>query len=731
MSKYFILFRQYFLHIVSFFVPLIFFILTLSPTVNFGDTGELITAAATLGIPHPPGSPIWVALVHLFTYIPVSSIAYRVNLSSAFFVAASSLVLYILTLDILNQIIKKYKNHNPYESLTKKQLKRQRDQIEKFFKSQNGKSELLEKFAPLITLTIVLVYSFTFPILSHAVYTEVYPLNTLFYVIILFFVTQFIIKNSVKYLYASMFIFGLAITNHYLILLAFPTIFIAAAVSYKNVVKPKVLFTSFIVFLLGLSFFLFLLIRSKANPPIDWGNPENLTNFLSVIQRKQFDSKQIFQTGIVSLPIQKFAGISDFVMRIFQSFYTLFKIVTQAYTYLLAAVGLIGIYAFYRYHRKFFILFMTSFLATGAGFAFLTGLSVSANDKMTPFLPALLSFAVFIAIGIAYIFKYITRISYFILAFPIYFIIINFNAVDMHPNTIAYDHARLMLKLVSKNAIIFTEENNWLFPLAYLQIVEKQRPDVTIYDRNGNIFNDIYKEARNNYRYESEFERKRREIENQILSTSNSEVYYAVDKTFENYKGGKISREGILYKIGSPRDVDFGEYYKEILSIDDKNRPGFWDAEYMVAYYHMQYADNLIEHTQSTKAFEELKKAQNWGRNDYRMLNNIGIYYLRLKNYDGAKDAFQEAIKINPDYYIGYTNLGYVNEVLGETRLAEENYIKALTINETYFTAIYRLASFYEVQGSLEKAIYGYRLALRLDPENKELAQHIKELEDK
>src|SRR3990167_4916768 len=98
MSKYFILFRQYFLHIVSFFVPLIFFILPLSPTVNFGDTGELITAAATLGIPHPPGSPIWVALVHLFTYIPVSSIAYRVNLSSAFFVAASSLALYILIL---------------------------------------------------------------------------------------------------------------------------------------------------------------------------------------------------------------------------------------------------------------------------------------------------------------------------------------------------------------------------------------------------------------------------------------------------------------------------------------------------------------------------------------------------------------------------------------------------------------------------------------------------------
>src|SRR3990167_7978470 len=126
MSKYFILLRQYFFHIVSFFVPLIFYILTLSPTVNFGDTGELITASATLGIPHPPGSPIWVLLSHLFTYIPLGSIAYRVNLSSAFFVASSSLILYLLSEIILKHLIENLKTYNPYENLTKKQQKRQK-----------------------------------------------------------------------------------------------------------------------------------------------------------------------------------------------------------------------------------------------------------------------------------------------------------------------------------------------------------------------------------------------------------------------------------------------------------------------------------------------------------------------------------------------------------------------------------------------------------------------------
>ena len=62
---------------------------------------------------------------------------------------------------------------------------------------------------------------------------------------------------------------------------------------------------------------------------------------------------------------------------------------------------------------------------------------------------------------------------------------------------------------------------------------------------------------------------------------------------------------------------------------------------------------------------------------------------------------------------------------------AEEHYIKALTINGQYLNGIYSLSSFYESQGDLEKAIYGYRMALQLDPENVELAQHIKELEKK
>jgi hypothetical protein len=70
---------------VAAFFALIVYILTLGPTVTGEDSGELVSAAYTLGIAHPPGYPLWCILGHLFTYIPFGPVAWRVNLMSATF----------------------------------------------------------------------------------------------------------------------------------------------------------------------------------------------------------------------------------------------------------------------------------------------------------------------------------------------------------------------------------------------------------------------------------------------------------------------------------------------------------------------------------------------------------------------------------------------------------------------------------------------------------------------
>src|SRR5438309_5601226 len=63
---------------------LVLYIITLAPTTAMWDASEYITAAYTLGIPHPPGNPLFVLLGRVATLIvPVGSIAVRVNLLAA------------------------------------------------------------------------------------------------------------------------------------------------------------------------------------------------------------------------------------------------------------------------------------------------------------------------------------------------------------------------------------------------------------------------------------------------------------------------------------------------------------------------------------------------------------------------------------------------------------------------------------------------------------------------
>src|SRR5690348_14401477 len=65
------------------------YIRTCAPDVLVGDSGEFQFTGAILGIPHPTGYPLYTLLGWLWSMVPLRDVAYRINLSSAVYMAGA------------------------------------------------------------------------------------------------------------------------------------------------------------------------------------------------------------------------------------------------------------------------------------------------------------------------------------------------------------------------------------------------------------------------------------------------------------------------------------------------------------------------------------------------------------------------------------------------------------------------------------------------------------------
>jgi hypothetical protein len=77
--------------LATFAIVFVLYLLTLAPTVAFWDAPEYISAAYVLGIPHPPGNPLFTLMAHVWGMLPLAAdYARRINMFAAFCSAASA-----------------------------------------------------------------------------------------------------------------------------------------------------------------------------------------------------------------------------------------------------------------------------------------------------------------------------------------------------------------------------------------------------------------------------------------------------------------------------------------------------------------------------------------------------------------------------------------------------------------------------------------------------------------
>jgi hypothetical protein len=78
------------------------YIITLAPETAMWDTSEYIAAAYTLGIPHPPGNPMFVLIGRFFSLLPIApSVAMRINLLAALSSAVAAGMWFLVTERVL------------------------------------------------------------------------------------------------------------------------------------------------------------------------------------------------------------------------------------------------------------------------------------------------------------------------------------------------------------------------------------------------------------------------------------------------------------------------------------------------------------------------------------------------------------------------------------------------------------------------------------------------------
>jgi hypothetical protein len=400
------------------------------------DGGDLITAAATGGVAHPTGYPVYLLLARLFQLLPIGSLAYRTNLMSALAVVIAALLVYDL---VTRSLSPANANLNWWAGLA---------------------AAYAFGLSPLIW--------------SQAVITEVYALQALFVIVILY------LSSDISHLFFSQkqldrlmgLTFGLAMGNHITTILLLPVflspiLFRAPLIVTGEIEKRQPVLMRRLTWLgIGLLVYLILPLRAMSQPPVNWGNPVTLGNFGWLVSGKLYQD-QLFVLTVSSVWSRVQAAAS---------------LLNEQFGIPGLVIGMVGLIVFYRSSHLYGNTIWTFF-------AYLTFSIVYATDDSFMYLiPAFLCFAIWIGLGMGELMHLSVQRFRKIgvagcMVFILYLFILagnHWQQVDASQDLRAQHFGEDVLARAPANAIVFAKGDKAIFTMWYFHYALHSRPDLAI-----------------------------------------------------------------------------------------------------------------------------------------------------------------------------------------------------------------------------------------------------------
>lgn len=405
---------------------------TLAPGVtwanNGADSGDLITAAATLGVAHPTGYPTYLLLVRLFQYIPVGDLAFRANLCSAVLALLTVAGVYGLTRSLLNE--------------------------------PGWTARYAASFAAL-GLGLSAVFW------SQAVVAEVYTLNTLFVVLLLLFTLQALADSSIDRQHRAGLVAGLALGNHVTIMLPIAVWLLTTSSADPWRIRLRLVARRLLWVVTGSLIYLYLPLRAVTHPPVNWGHPVDWAGFWWVVAGQPYH-------GLA------FGVVPAFWTTRLAAWATL---LVQQFGWVGVALGFYGcLYA--PAHCRPLVWRM----AVIAGGYSIFALTYDTADSYAYLIPVYMIFAIWVGLGVQLLLSYGTRwrrTSALLLAGGLGLALFwstpaTLRQVDASQDRRAIMYAQRVLDTVPEGALVTTQEDRDTFPLWYYHYALGQRPDIAV-----------------------------------------------------------------------------------------------------------------------------------------------------------------------------------------------------------------------------------------------------------